>query len=578
MKHENIAGKILATVALSAITYCANAQSFLPATVQEDVYPALTSDVPSNSSNASAYSYGNLMINSVLSDLYVYTWDGGESLSGAAGFAVRQYPANTAVSYGVVPINEAYNPANFPIDDAASVQAVILKSGSDIYIALTYYWISQKGFYYDLYKYDPSAPNLLTQVPSFPKDLSNGTFFGGSIQFSWIRIDAINLQEYAIVYDIYGKPFIHASNNPMNPNFPVYIGPNPIIGNLPTSFDLALSQINYAPFNDTTKVFVTYLDLNQKRLNVVDMNFSDLVQTSPPTSTYFSTIPNSNFSKHSDYWGNPKIDAPDNSTASNMSWSVVAKDHNFSNQQEIIYAGVSVSGSVTDYNLNDGSLGSLMDISDASSGGQNSNPVVAYDLNPNNINFSWYYNNPNNPPSPYSDHAYIGFKMKNNGSIWGSGDYWLAPFAPDSTSNLPSIALSKQNDSGPGLFMAFTQYDYPNGYSYMGMKTVDWSNVGFKPEGASTITNVANDISMGVYPNPFHGSFSIAITGSKSQSFNVRVYDLMGREAIRLSGGIDEINKALSKKTLNLTPGSYFVSVCDQNNHEIGTHQVVKAK
>lgn len=97
-------------MALSAITICANAQ-FLPATVVEDVYPSLTSGVPWKSSNTSAYSYGGLTINSVLSDLYVYTWDGGDALLGGAGFSVRQYAAGTSVFLGgTAPIAEASDP------------------------------------------------------------------------------------------------------------------------------------------------------------------------------------------------------------------------------------------------------------------------------------------------------------------------------------------------------------------------------------------------------------------------------------------------------------------------------------
>jgi hypothetical protein len=519
MKKGTFAGKILATVALSAITICANAQFFLPASTQEDVFPALQADVPWKSSYTSAYCYGNVVVNSNPYDLYVHTWDGGDNLLGGAGFAVRQYSPNTVIEMGgTAPVAYDSTPSTFPIDDVASLEAAILQDGTDVFIALTYYRISTGRFYYDLYQWDPSATNYLTQVGT-PRDLFEDVVpLGTPLPFSWIRMDAINLTEYAIAYEHNGRIIMHASDDPSNPNYPIAMDhsfmPAPSI--MP---DIALSKINYGS-SYVTKVFVTCLDrVLRQQLFVLEMNFTDIVQTSPPTPLLLIT-PTVLVNRYADLWGMPRIDAPDNSPLSDMSWSYVATDFDLTNQTEIIHAGVNVAGTLMDYRLNDGSLGSLLDISDATTG-VNRNPVVAYDENFGYINYCWYYNNSSTPPSPYSSHAYLGLKMRTNGSLWSSSnDYWLANYAPDSTSGYPSISLSTQNDASPYLFTAFTQNDPVNGYYYMGLKTVDWNNVGYKP-GATEVVSVSKDVSFSLHPNPARETFFVKINDSKGLTYTL---------------------------------------------------------
>lgn len=99
-----------------------NAQGpFRSAITPEINYPAV-SNIAFRSDNTSAYSYGNLNIGGNLTDLYVFTWDRFINTTGAAGsgLAIRQS----------TPFAQSYNPSGFPVNDAASIEAVILQENN----------------------------------------------------------------------------------------------------------------------------------------------------------------------------------------------------------------------------------------------------------------------------------------------------------------------------------------------------------------------------------------------------------------------------------------------------------------
>jgi len=79
---------------------------------------------------------------------------------------------------------------------------------------------------------------------------------------------------------------------------------------------------------------------------------------------------------------------------------------------------------------------------------------------------------------------------------------------------------------------------------------------------AQAIENNADQVDIGVYPNPNHGDFKVRIPASKeSHEIQIDVVNLLG--SVIQNRTIDKENSELSKTlSLNLgTPGVYFVRV-----------------
>src|SRR5690606_6471112 len=108
---------------------------FYPATITEDPYPNPAADAAWRSHHSSAYSYMNVPVGSNTYDLYTYSWDAGNLVTGSpipgSGFAIRQYLPGAAPGSGTA-FSQFYNPPGFPAGDAASIEVVLLRRGSDI--------------------------------------------------------------------------------------------------------------------------------------------------------------------------------------------------------------------------------------------------------------------------------------------------------------------------------------------------------------------------------------------------------------------------------------------------------------
>src|SRR5690349_8835117 len=153
MKKTTPLASLLMMIAMLTLHLTTFAQ-FQPASLIDTFGPIRSLSVNASSINTSAHSVSNIpVIPSGTCDIYVYSWDGGDNLTGNAGFAVMQYPTNTPVISGNNPSFFEYNPAGFPVNDAASIDAAIVKDGNDINIAVVYYQLSTQVYMYDIYKW-----------------------------------------------------------------------------------------------------------------------------------------------------------------------------------------------------------------------------------------------------------------------------------------------------------------------------------------------------------------------------------------------------------------------------------------
>jgi hypothetical protein len=362
--------------------FSAKGQSdFQPAVITEDTYPSSSQDIPLTPASITAYSYGDLMVAGVSVDLYVYTWDPGSNNYPESGIAIRQYLPGSSVNNSTTPLSEDFNPAGWPVFQAHSSEAVILRSGGLIYVLAVYYHWQTHRFMVDLYRWN--GVNLVQQTTlGFPMDIT----VNGGVPFDWIHLDAHNLNDFIITWGenghIYTKAGTAASGFSMgntaeldNGSIGMGASGEPDVA-LVRSPQGLIAHYVYVSLDAANKLVETALDFND-------------VFTAPPPSPNPALLPPvlEDVQNTPGYYDVPRIDGPDNFSSDD--WSYVTTDHR--NGRDWVFSGVMASGALQHFILNDGSLGNP-DISVAISGQQENNrAVVAYDDSGENLYYGWYY-------------------------------------------------------------------------------------------------------------------------------------------------------------------------------------------
>lgn len=486
---------------------------------------------------------------------------------------MRQYVAGTPINNTTTPVAEDFNPPGWPVDKAASAEAVILEFGGDYYILSVYYEIAAQRFYVDIYQWTTTG---LVQVGA-PQDIT----VTGPASFGWIRLDALNLEEFVITWEEGGRLYAKAGtassgftmgNTVQLDNSSIGIG----AGAQP---DVAMAQVP----GDPLLTHFVYTDLPGSRLVVSRLRFNDILTAPPPAPNPALLSPVlEDLQSTSGNFDVPRIDAPDN--YSKDDWSYVVKNNETALSQGYIFTGVMNSGSVSHFVLNNGSLGvGLPDVASTNPATPHINdyPVVAYDNTGENIYFVWYYFTTVILDQPYPGlaDAYMGLKMDNTGNLFGltPNKYWGAQFYTTEVSKMPTIALSTQNDASPELFMVFTKYTSLDGYA-MGPKTIPWTNIEFRPEesGIKPIRNISN---VQIAPNPFHDIFQFKADRTFEGQYSLFIYDLTGRKLFQVQGTIADINEQLSSGRLShIQVGNYFVNLINSSDGQKQNFKLIKIK
>ena len=433
-----------------------SAQLFEPPLTIENYFP--DSGEPERSNNSSAYSAENLVINGSISNIFVWTWDHFRQpyppgIIGS-GLAVRQ---DTVGGF-----EQSANPTGFPQDDASSIEAAFVKRSDSVFVLTTYYRPSLQKFFLDIY-YFQSGSNLI-QMPGFPLDITTSPF--GVAHLGWIHLDVHNLDEFVIVWEEDGTLYTKAGRASTLTLGNTAIIDNSLIG-ISTAIQPDVALIRSVQFGDQTNAHFVYTDLGKNKLLVSSLSFTDIL-TAPMLGSLYPNLEDMQ-SAGAGTFERPRIDAPDKFTYDD--WSYVVLKQDFTNQQQIIFTGVRNNGIVNHYQLNDGSLSGLADISSTNPASlhYNEHPVVAYDLNGDHIYYCWNYNSTYDMPSIYST-DYIGLKMRNDGNVvpvvGGGFRYWVVSETLNNASPVFSIALSTKNQNIEGLFMAYVRYDALDGLLY----------------------------------------------------------------------------------------------------------------
>ena len=338
--------------------------------------------------NVNANSYSNTEISSMISDLYVFSWDRGGAPNPAydiySGMAVRQYNPGTQVDFTASPIASDWideNNAGYPARYVSSLEPGILKNDDSTFIALTFFagdFNPTTGpfggdFFLNLYLWNYNNSNALTLYKTI-----NLTHSGGHLPKGWIHQDVNNADSIAITWEQDGRIFTKAG---------VIEGDGLHLGNtgvldVPysgTKPDVAMMRNS----DGALDLYYVFNEQSNQRLYVYRGDFAtlyNLTGTLLPVSQLYARTAMGTF-------GLPRIDAPDKAQYPNQEnvWSCVVRDH-IPGYDFIFVATASNLTGITEKFLNDGSLTALPNItlSDASLGNFSCRPTVAFsnqDLN-----------------------------------------------------------------------------------------------------------------------------------------------------------------------------------------------------
>lgn len=540
------------------------------------------SDISGHIRHTSCHSNGNTDFADFNSDLYVSTW--GEGGSRLHYKRTHAGDPNNVIYEGTVAIPNASI-----IQDAAILRHPDISSPNKYCVAAIYVDATSGGSI-AVYEWTLTGLNLLLNYQFTPNNTYN-------MSIDAIRSNAAGADAYTVVYESNARLYSFSGMSPVANAFGY-----PLIGNhtelITDAFagrgrlpDVALTETPFLINNPSgIKAYFTYIDLNQNLCYVSNYGYDELIiagTTTPinpehvvnPMTYLFSgstnCLPGTTFPTFF-YSPGPKIDAPDRS---DDSWAVIVGQHEFYTtlannspnvcawpmnmnkmmQLQMTAAYKHNSGPVFDIVLNNGSLSGTTDMSTNLAEPftdyvNQSQPAVAYGPDGNEIHFGW--GKTKDDPA-MNDHDYIGllYNPGANDIMTGpSGEgYRIIDQQADLMPYITSIAFSGHNDNTMNnLYTVFTSSVdntslFPEGVYN---KHPEWGTIpsnGYKPLNVSN-TDKTNALTAFALPNPFNKSLVITVPASLQQDkYEMVIWDLAGRIALRTEGTIPAINQELDK-------------------------------
>lgn len=256
------------------------------------------------------------------------------------------------------------------------------------------------------------------------------------------------------------------------------------------------------------------------------------------------------------HFGLPRIDMPNTSASSDdAAWSIVVADHH-EPHNDIFAASYSNGPGLKEQVLNDGSLGSLPDISLVGVY-KNNRPTVAFSPIDNNLYYAWVFEMAPESPTYISVKTTTDLNLMNNPPT----GYFLIPLKLYHKPYYPGVALST-NNTFSRLYTAFIEDPSDENHLItLGMKTVDWGpNTGYKQSPTGISENVSKG-TFSLYPNPFRKGFQIKATTNTNQNFQIVVFNILGQKVYHSNGKLGKINNGLQSIGETLPSGTYFMKL-----------------
>ena len=422
-----------------------------------------------------------------------------------------------------------------------------------------------------------------------------------------MRMDAINLTYYSVVYEVSGSHDLYAFGGDVTGGtYPLFSGVKQIIGNSSNTIggflpDVAMTKLSSPPpAMGTTgiKDYFAYIGLDQEVCEVFYLGFDELMSYTSPIAlvyehivtplaiiNYYSTPPSvSSPLPRFLYSPGAIIDAPDRS---NDAWSVIVEQqelwplqsvgsypyNTYKTVQLLVSAAYKTNGgTVQDIVLNDGSLPGTIDMS------KNliypfgntlsfSQPAVAFsNYNVGKwINYGWGRTEQNGAPSP-NDYIGLVFDLSSNQPI--SPAYRVIDYEPALNPYVRAVSFSGQNTTLNNLYTVFTADTVNVAYQSecIYQKHPFWTDIillGYRPTSVANIQD--NALKLQVQPNPFGNNFTLSVAVAQQKDlFEIWLTDALGRSILHERGYVNELNQAI-QNDLNtpeeLSSGLYFLRV-----------------
>ena len=307
--------------------------------------------------------------------------------------------------------------------------------------------------------------------------------------------------------------------------------------------------------NAQTDLYYTFTTPNGQQLFVYKANWNQLsvipagiTQSLPATQLYQKNT--------NGIFGLPRIDAPNKSALVDDIWSITVANHQ-GGSNFIFAASHDNATGLHEQVLNDGSLGSLPDISTGNY--RNNRPTVSFSRQNNDLNYAWIFQDlSNGAPTYIGIKTTLGLGALNN----PSNLYFQLPYN-NYNRTTPAVALSTNNLSSNYLFTSFLQQPTSSVLQMtLGLKTASWtSNTGYRPAPTS-ITETIQESAFSLSPSPFRSGFHIdATTAVANQGLDITIFNILGQKVYQDKGRLDKINKGLQSIGQNLNAGTYFVEL-----------------
>jgi len=574
---------------------------FQPSSVDEQFI--VGSDLSGHIRHTSCHSKGETNFPDYMSDLYVSTW-------GEGGSQLHFKRTHTGDPGNVI------DEGTIVVIDASTIRGAVIMQhpfAPDRYCVAVIFSDITSGGTIGFYEWTLSGLAFM-----FNQQFSTNYTYSMSIDAIWS--DDAQADAYVVVYESNDVLYSFAGMSSIFNGFAY-----PLIGavtelqsntsgqggKLP---DVALTELPFLPNNQSRiKVYYTYIDETLDFCFVSNYGYDQLIMAPPSipinpehqlTQMSYVGVATTNCTTSTNmkprffYSPGPQIDAPDKS---DDSWALIAGQHEFYGtlnnngantcpwpvnmnktvQLQMTAAYKHNSGPVNELVLNNGSLAGTVDMSlniaePFNDGLGQSQPAVAFGWDGEYVNFGW--GKTKEDPS-LGDHDYIGIVYNaaaNDIMSAPSGDgYRIVDRQPDLMPYIRSITFSGNNEhSINNLYTVFTSsvdnmVMFPEGVYN---KHPEWVNIpsdGYKPLNVGN--KAINALTAYAVPNPFNNSLMITIPGSMQQEkYDVAIWDLSGRVALRTEGNITAINQELDKwaKTTEPANSNYILQLRSKTSQQ----------
>lgn len=274
------------------------------------------------------------------------------------------------------------------------------------------------------------------------------------------------------------------------------------------------------------------------------------------------------------------IDAPDHYTVDNWAYTYALD-------------GADVYVRYTDYNTSSVGTTNVVNgtLGNAATYAKELRSKIAYNKSCTSFHVSWYSTDTDGTNGA----CYFTEEIAEDGvTLVSNVDYELiaANSAFPAGASLNSVTFSKQNDNSPFFYAVFLDnsgihHSFHNWTNIANWKTTLTPQIAFikdncQNSSSSQITSVPKLLSksdiLSAGPNPFTQKIKLQVSASlNDEILNISVNDITGRNLLNYTDVASKASAELEKATMNLIPGTYFVTAKLPKSGKLQTIKLIKS-